>query len=352
MASVTLDRVTKRFGTVEVVHEVSLAIEDGDFVVLVGPSGCGKSTLLRMIAGLDDVTHGSIAIGGRRVEGVPASERDIAMVFQSYALYPNMTVRQNISFGLKLRGTPAATIAKRVDEVAASVGLGELLDRRPRELSGGQRQRVAMARAIVREPAVFLFDEPLSNLDAKLRVHMRAEIAKLHRQLGTTTVYVTHDQVEAMTLAKVIVVLEGGKIQQVGPPLELYRAPANRFVAGFLGSPAMAMFDVVVADGTLQGRGFTLPAPAGVEAGRALTLGVRPEDFVVGGEGLEARIELVERLGADVQAVCEVEGQAFTARLPADTAAAAGELVKLGVPPGRCHLFDAATGVTVTAAPR
>src|SRR5688572_1461828 len=288
MAGVTLAHVSKQFGEVGVIHDLSLEISDGDFVVLVGPSGCGKSTLLRLIAGLDDVTSGAISIGGRRVDAVPASQRDVAMVFQSYALYPNMTVRQNISFGLRLRGTPAAELERRVAAVARSVGLEDLLERRPRQLSGGQRQRVAMARAIVREPAVFLFDEPLSNLDAKLRVHMRAEIAKLHRQTKTTTIYVTHDQVEAMTLAHVIVVLDRGKIQQIGPPMELYRAPANRFVAGFLGSPAMAMFDAVAEGDRLRGRGFELAAPWPIAAARAVVVGVRPEHFVPPGEAIAA----------------------------------------------------------------
>jgi multiple sugar transport system ATP-binding protein len=358
MSSVVLTGVGKQFGDVEVIHDVSLAIDDGDFVALVGPSGCGKSTLLRLIAGLDDVTRGEISIGGRRVDGVAASERDVAMVFQSYALYPNMTVRQNIGFGLRLRGTPGAELARRVDAVAHSVGLADLMERRPRELSGGQRQRVAMARAIVREPAVFLFDEPLSNLDAALRVHMRAEIARLHRQTRTTSIYVTHDQVEAMTLARSIVVLDRGRIQQVGPPMELYRNPANRFVAGFLGSPAMAMFDVVVEGDRLRGRGIDLAAPAAALAGgggRGLVLGIRPEHFVAPGEPLapslaagaiEGRVELVELLGSDAHALCEVAGQRFTARLPvaSATAVTAGDHVRFGIPRAHVHLFDAATG--------
>jgi ABC-type sugar transport system ATPase subunit len=358
MAGVALAHVSKRFGDVEVIHEVSLDIADGDFVVLVGPSGCGKSTLLRLIAGLEEVTSGEIAIGGRRVDAVPASERDIAMVFQSYALYPNMTVRQNIGFGLRLRGTPADELERRVAAVARSVGLEDLLDRRPRQLSGGQRQRVAMARAIVREPAVFLFDEPLSNLDAALRVHMRAEIARIHRQTKTTTIYVTHDQVEAMTLAHVIVVLDRGRIQQIGPPMELYRAPANRFVAGFLGSPAMAMFDVVVAGDRLRGRGFELAAPpAAIAHGGSVVLGIRPEHFVPPGEAaapdalageLEGRVELVELLGSDAHAICDVAGQPFTARLSlARAMPAAGEQVRFGVPRTHLHLFDAASGVAL-----
>jgi multiple sugar transport system ATP-binding protein len=356
MAGVTLAHVSKQFGEVGVIHDLSLEISDGDFVVLVGPSGCGKSTLLRLIAGLDDVTSGAISIGGRRVDAVPASQRDVAMVFQSYALYPNMTVRQNISFGLRLRGTPAAELERRVAAVARSVGLEDLLERRPRQLSGGQRQRVAMARAIVREPAVFLFDEPLSNLDAKLRVHMRAEIAKLHRQTKTTTIYVTHDQVEAMTLAHVIVVLDRGVIQQIGPPMELYQAPANRFVAGFLGSPAMAMFDAVAEGGRLRGRGFELAMPWPIEAARAVVVGVRPEHFVPPGEGIapersageiEARVELVELLGSDAHAVCEVDGQAFTTRL-GTTIPAAGDKVRFGVARDRIHLFDAVTGAALT----
>jgi multiple sugar transport system ATP-binding protein len=356
MASLVIDRVSKQFGDTPVIHDLSLEVGDGDFVVLVGPSGCGKSTLLRMIAGLDDVTRGAISIDGRRIDGIPPSERDIAMVFQSYALYPNMTVRKNIGFGLRLRGTPAPELEERVREVADTVGIGDLLDRLPRQLSGGQRQRVAMARAIVRRPAVFLFDEPLSNLDAKLRVHMRAEIAKLHRRLGTTTIYVTHDQVEAMTLASTIVVLDRGRLQQVGEPMALYREPANRFVAGFLGSPAMAFFDVELGDGgALRGRGFELPAPPkfrGLAPGRSLVLGVRPEHVVEAPDGaLDARIELVERLGADVQVVAEVAGQPFTARVAASSSITAGNRARFAVAPEDLYLFDRATGEALAGAP-
>ncbi|MEL7372417.1 MAG: sn-glycerol-3-phosphate ABC transporter ATP-binding protein UgpC, partial [Myxococcota bacterium] len=243
MASLQLENVYKRYGDVEVVKNVNLDIEDGDFVVLVGPSGCGKSTTLRMIAGLEEITEGTMRIGDDVVNKLSPRDRDVAMVFQSYALYPHMTVRDNISFGLKLRKMPKEEIDSRVNDAARILGLDDLLERKPKQLSGGQRQRVAMGRSIVRQPAVFLFDEPLSNLDAKLRVQMRAEIAQLHQRLGTTTVYVTHDQVEAMTLAKHIVVMNKGVVQQVGAPLELYRDPANTFVAGFIGSPSMNFFD-------------------------------------------------------------------------------------------------------------
>ena len=254
MAQVKLESVYKRYGDVTAVRDVNLDIEDGDFVVLVGPSGCGKSTTLRMVAGLEEISEGTLRIGDRVVNDVSPRDRDVAMVFQSYALYPHMSVRDNISFGLKLRKMDTAEINKRVDDAARILSLGEYLDRKPKQLSGGQRQRVAMGRAIVRHPEVFLFDEPLSNLDAKLRVQMRAEIAKLHQRLGTTTIYVTHDQVEAMTLAKHIVVMSMGVVQQVGAPLELYKNPANLFVGGFIGSPSMNFFDGEIQNGRINGK--------------------------------------------------------------------------------------------------
>ncbi len=278
MANVTLAGVEKSFGATRILQGIELDIRDGELLVLVGPSGCGKSTLLRCIAGLEDVTGGEVRIGGRDVTRLAPRERDVAMVFQSYALYPHMTVRENLAFGLKLRGAPPQDIDARVRDAAAMLELEALLERRPAQLSGGQRQRVAMGRAVVRSPKVFLFDEPLSNLDAALRVQMRAELLKLHRRLGTTTVYVTHDQVEAMTLAHRIAVLRGGELQQVGPAMELYARPANKFVAGFIGSPPMNFFAGEVQDGELAGAGFRVPLPAPIAAGTRAVLGVRPND--------------------------------------------------------------------------
>jgi len=356
MASLKISHVSKRFGDLAVVRDINLDVADGDFVVLVGPSGCGKSTLLRMIAGLDEVSEGTIEIGGRPVEDVAPSDRDVAMVFQGYALYPNMTVRENISFGLRLRKAARSDIDRQVRDVARSVGLEDLLDRKPRQLSGGQRQRVAMARAIVRKPAVFLFDEPLSNLDAKLRVHMRAEIAKLHQLLRTTTIYVTHDQIEAMTLAQTIVVLDKGSIQQVGSPMDLYRAPANVFVAGFIGSPAMALFDVAITAGTVTGGGFSLPLPPslrGLPDTTAAVLGIRPEHFSENGDpdrSIDGRVELVEPLGADVQVMASVGGQPFTARLSPTTRVAVGDQVRFGVALDHVHVFDKASGLALPRA--
>src|SRR5687767_7570981 len=268
MAEVNISDVRKAYGSTQVIHGVSVDIADGEFVILVGPSGCGKSTLLRMIAGLENITGGEIRIGSRVVNNVPPKERDIAMVFQNYALYPHMTVADNMAFSLKLKGAPKSEIATKVDRAAAILGLQTLLDRYPRQLSGGQRQRVAMGRAIVRDPQVFLFDEPLSNLDAKLRVAMRTEIKELHQRLKTTTVYVTHDQIEAMTMADKIVVMHDGRVEQVGAPLDLYDRPANRFVAGFIGSPAMNFLPARATGGAISfssGIDFSLPSQAGVE---------------------------------------------------------------------------------------
>jgi multiple sugar transport system ATP-binding protein len=357
MASLTLKNVFKRFDELEVVKDVNLEIEDGDFVVLVGPSGCGKSTTLRMIAGLETISDGDLFIGDKRVNDVSPRDRDIAMVFQSYALYPHMTVRENIAFGLKLRKMPQGEIDKRVAEAADILGLEELLDRKPKAMSGGQRQRVAMGRAIVRQPAVFLFDEPLSNLDAKLRVQMRAEIAKLHQRLGTTTIYVTHDQVEAMTLAKHIVVMNKGVVQQVGRPLELYRNPANTFVAGFIGSPSMNFFDVDKEGDRLKGEAFSLPIPAHLsdaiaEASNELVLGVRPEHLFEAEEEentLPGRVDVLEPLGADVHALGEISGHPMTARLEPDTQAKVGDTLHLGVDLDAVHIFDRATGASLRA---
>ena len=294
MADLKLDQVHKRFGTMDVIHDIDLEIKHGEFIVFVGPSGCGKSTLLRMIAGLEDITSGTLEIGGKVVNGMPAPQRGIAMVFQSYALYPHMSVRENMSFGLEVSGTPKPLIKERVDAAAEILQLGEYLDRAPKALSGGQRQRVAIGRAIVREPEVFLFDEPLSNLDAALRGQTRVEIARLHAKLGTTMIYVTHDQTEAMTLADRIVVLNAGRIEQVGSPLELYRSPANAFVAGFIGGQTMNFMNVTDAAKLLQGAGdVALPD-------QAVTIGIRPEHVSRapdGAPGLTGVIDVIEEFG-------------------------------------------------------
>ncbi|WEX90988.1 sn-glycerol-3-phosphate ABC transporter ATP-binding protein UgpC [Sinorhizobium garamanticum] len=301
MAEVTLSRVRKSYGAVDIIHGVDLGISDGEFVVLVGPSGCGKSTLLRMIAGLETITGGEIRIGGRVVNDLDPKDRDIAMVFQNYALYPHMTVAINMAFSLEHRGTSKAEIAERVKWAAAILGLSDLLDRYPRQLSGGQRQRVAMGRAIVRNPQVFLFDEPLSNLDAKLRVVMRGEIKSLHQKLKTTTIYVTHDQVEAMTMADKIVVLNGGRVEQIGAPLDLYDRPANQFVAGFIGSPAMNFLTGTITSDGFAAPGILLPLPAHELKGRKAVYGIRPEHFTLDDNGVPAEIVLVEPMGSETQ---------------------------------------------------
>ena len=318
MASVSLRDLGKSFDSAVILKNVSFEIEDGEFVALVGPSGSGKSTLLRMIAGLETVSSGVIAIDGRVVNDVPPKHRDIAMVFQSYALYPHMTVAQNLGFALKLRGLKKTEIQQRVGEAATSLNLTSLLDRYPRQLSGGQRQRVATGRAIVRDPAVFLFDEPLSNLDATLRVQVRAELRQLHRRLGATSIYVTHDQVEAMTMADKVVVLRDGCIEQVGAPLELYDRPVNTFVATFIGSPAMNLITGVFRDHAIElADGSVLPAdPALVaEAGDAVTIGVRPDHIEVvgdGSDGISARIIALEPTGAETLAMAEIAGMTIT----------------------------------------
>ena len=350
MASVTLSQVKKSFGGTQVVHGVDLAIEEGEFCVLVGPSGCGKSTLLRMIAGLEEISAGEIAIGGRVVNRVAPKERDIAMVFQNYALYPHMTVFDNMAFSLKLAGRPRAELEGRVGAAAKILGLTDYLGRYPRQLSGGQRQRVAMGRAIVRQPQVFLFDEPLSNLDAKLRVQMRTEIKELHQRLQTTSVYVTHDQIEAMTMADKIVVMNAGQVEQIGAPLELYDEPANLFVAGFIGSPAMnflrgrlarngAGFEVVLA------QGVRVPAPGGVGGefdGREVALGVRPEHLAVREDGVLAEVVVVEPTGADTQIFCKLAGSEVTAVVRERHDFRPGEMIRLA--PELTFLFDPATG--------
>ena len=308
MASVSIRNVKKAYGATQVIHGVDVAIEDGEFVVLVGPSGCGKSTLLRMIAGLESITGGEIAIGPKVVNDIPPKERDIAMVFQQYALYPHMTVAQNMAFSLRLRNAPQSEIDERVKNASRILGLDKLLERYPRALSGGQRQRVAMGRAIVRDPQVFLFDEPLSNLDAKLRVAMRSEIKELHQRLKTTTVYVTHDQIEAMTMADKIVVMHDGIVEQIGAPLHLYDDPDNEFVAGFIGSPAMNFLDGRIENENgralfRSNHGFALPAPQAPAGaiGRAVRLGVRPEHIRVDPAGAPLKVAVVEPTGSETQ---------------------------------------------------
>ena len=351
MADVRLTGVTKRFGATEVLKGIDLEIADGEFVVFVGPSGCGKSTLLRTIAGLEETDGGEIAIGGRAVNDLSPSDRGIAMVFQSYALYPHMNVYENMAFGLKLAKLDKAEIDRRVRGAAETLNITDYLDRKPKALSGGQRQRVAIGRAIVREPQVFLFDEPLSNLDAALRVRMRYEFASLHERLKTTMVYVTHDQVEAMTLADRIVVLNGGVVEQVGRPMDLYERPCNLFVAGFIGSPKMNLLPAEIV--AVSARGATVRTGAGesvtvdVDAsgaapGDAVTLGVRPEHLSLSGRGdsLTARVTFVETLGHATYAYLTAGETAVTVLLPGDARPAAGESLTLRVAPGQAHLFD------------
>jgi len=352
MASVDLRGVRKSYDGVEVVHGVDCEIADGEFIVILGPSGCGKSTLLRMIAGLEAITAGEIAIGGRVVNALEPKDRDIAMVFQNYALYPHMSVYDNMSYGLRIRGMPKAEIETRVQKAAKILELGNFLQRKPRQLSGGQRQRVAMGRAIVREPAVFLFDEPLSNLDAKLRVQMRFEIKRLHQDIGTTSIYVTHDQVEAMTLGNRLIVMNAGRAEQIGSPLDVYETPATTFVAGFIGSPAMNMLPArLAADASSVEFGdarLAMNAPPQY-AGKEVTLGIRPEHIVPaqGPTGaLPLAVDFVEALGADTLAHGSIGGSRLqmTVRLPGGARVAAGDVLSLTVPPDRLHLFDAGTG--------
>lgn len=356
MARVTLNNVNKVYpGGFHAVRDVNIEIADGEFVVLVGPSGCGKSTTLRMIAGLEEVSSGDIFIGERRVNQVSPGDRDIAMVFQSYALYPHMTVRQNMAFGLKMRGTPKTEIDARVAESAKMLSIESLLDRRPRELSGGQRQRVAVGRAIVRDPAAFLFDEPLSNLDAKLRGQMRAELAALHDRLAATMIYVTHDQVEAMTLGDRLVLMNAGVVQQVGAPLEVYQRPANRFVATFIGSPSMNMFEGAVESGVFRGEEGVTWRVNGVADG-PVVLGVRPEDLAPAvGEApvfTSARPELVENLGHESLVHFQIAGSPQVARLPAVLAGGIGDHLPLSIRSDAYHLFSAdSEGQSLRTAP-
>jgi multiple sugar transport system ATP-binding protein len=355
MASVSLTDVVKRFDRAEVVHGIDLEVADGEFVVLVGPSGCGKSTTLRMIAGLEDVTSGEIRIGERVVNRLEPKDRNIAMVFQNYAIYPHMTVHKNIAFGLRMARLSKHEEDRRVREAAAILGLVDLLERRPSQLSGGQRQRVAIGRAMVRNPAVFLFDEPLSNLDAQLRAQMRLEIKKLHQSLSTTVIYVTHDQVEAMTLADRIVVMRDGRIEQIGTPTEVYRRPASMFVARFIGSPSMNMIPGRIADGTgsveLDGIGAVSPPGDRVRAaaGRRILLGVRPDDLRVatgearGALALEARIGVIEPLGPDTLVYAEAGGRELIAKADGRTLLHRGDVVRLVAEADALHVFDAET---------
>ncbi len=353
MASVTISDVRKAYGPVEVLHGVSIDIADGEFVILVGPSGCGKSTLLRMVAGLEEITAGKVRIGTRVVNNLPAKERDIAMVFQNYALYPHMTVRQNMEFGLKLRKAPRTEIDAKVNRASGILGLNALLERLPRELSGGQRQRVAMGRAIVRDPQVFLFDEPLSNLDAKLRVHMRTEIKALHQRLGSTIVYVTHDQVEAMTMADKIVVMHDGIIEQQGAPLELYDRPANLFVAQFIGSPSMNVISGhFTTDGsatvtTPSGLRIPIPAVPPGRAGQAISLGIRPEHIRLDPAGIPATIVVIEPTGAETQLTMDVQGSEMIAVLHSRLDARPGDVIGIAADPALLHLFEAKGGARI-----
>ena len=352
MAQVELRQVKKRYGDLDVIHGIDMQIGDGEFVVIVGPSGCGKSTLLRMVAGLEAITGGEVTIDGRVVNNLEPKDRDIAMVFQNYALYPHMSVFDNMAYGLKIRGMSKAEIQQRVDKAAGILELGQLLQRKPRQLSGGQRQRVAMGRAIVREPKVFLFDEPLSNLDAKLRVQMRLEIQKLHRELSTTSLYVTHDQVEAMTLAQRMIVMNAGRAEQIGTPAEVYGRPATTFVASFIGSPPMNLLrGQVAADGAgfvlAGGLRISLPAAVPQLTGRDVLLGVRPEHLIVASDGLPLVVELVEVLGADMLVHGKVGDASVIVRLPDGAHPAFGEQIRCAFDAGRVHWFEPATGARI-----
>ena len=353
MANVTLQNVRKSFGSVNIIKGVDLEVEDGEFCVFVGPSGCGKSTLLRMIAGLEDITTGHLKIGGKEMADVQSADRGVAMVFQSYALYPHMTVKENISFGLKMAKMPAEQIANRVKHASDMLQLGPLLNRKPSQLSGGQRQRVAIGRSIVREPEVFLFDEPLSNLDANLRVQMRIEITKLHQDLKSTMIYVTHDQVEAMTMADKIVVLHEGIIEQVGSPLVLYHRPNNMFVAGFIGSPKMNFIKAVVSPA--KGSKINVALPGGTKivlddqgkkvlVGQAVTLGIRPEHITIGEKNdgeLKGNLRIAEYLGSETMFYARLEdGSDLSVKADGLTSAKQGANISFGLPAKACHLFD------------
>ena len=363
MGQVVLKGINKFYDSVHAVKDFNLQIRDKEFVVFVGPSGCGKTTTLRMIAGLEAISAGDISIDGQVINDLAPMDRDIAMVFQNYALYPHMSVYDNMAFGLKMRKFGRAEIAKRVKEAADILGIGELLKRKPRQLSGGQRQRVALGRAIVRHPRVFLFDEPLSNLDAKLRVQMRVELKKLHLRLGTTAIYVTHDQVEAMTLGDRVVVMKDGLIQQVGDPLELYDQPANKFVAGFIGSPAMNFATVTMTDGngriTAKNAGLEIEVPGAhadrlrPHVGRQLTLGVRPENLHLAGAGdpegltFNSKVEVVEKLGSEILLDVRVGNDTMVAAVAPTVRAKVQDSLRLAINPERLHFFDAKTEAAV-----
>ena len=351
MATLELVDVQKSYGPTKVIHDVNLTVADQEFVVIVGPSGCGKSTLLRMIAGLEEINGGTLTIDGQRMNAVPASQRQIAMVFQSYALYPTMTARENLAFSLKLAKVPKAEIAERIDRTARILQIEELLDRRPGAMSGGQRQRVAIGRAIIRSPKVFLFDEPLSNLDAKLRVHTRFEISQLHKNLKATMIYVTHDQVEAMTMADKIVVMNAGRVEQVGSPIELYNRPANTFVAGFIGSPSMNFFTVERASaetGMVElggGGSFVLTGPERALAASVTTVGIRPEHLQLAqgdlDNAIEATVTLTEKLGSVTQSYLQHGSGAILLQVPGQFDFADGSRLTMQMPQEQIHLFDA-----------
>ncbi len=351
MATVEYRHIAKSYGAVEVLHDLSLAIADHEFAVLLGPSGCGKTTLLRMTAGLETISSGDLLIDGQRVNDIHPRDRDIAMVFQNYALYPTMKVFDNIAFSLEVKKAPAAEIRRRVEAAAATLNITDYLDRYPKELSGGQRQRVAMGRAMVRDAKVFLFDEPLSNLDAKLRAHMRVEIRQLHNRLGTTTIYVTHDQIEAMTMADKIVLMKGGDIEQVGTPDELYDRPVSRYAADFIGSPAMNFVEaeVVVENGApllvTEGVRLALPGEAGRIAGKKVICGLRPSDLMLSEDGdIVGEVILAEKTGADQNLHLSIRGEDFVATAPRDAAVAPGGVARLRVAQDKIHLFDIESG--------
>ena len=353
MAGLELRNISKSYGAVSVIEGINLEVTDGEFVALVGPSGCGKSTILRMIAGLEDITGGDISIGGEIVNDLTPKERNIAMVFQSYALYPHMNVYRNMAFNLELAGKPKAEIDRRVRAAATMLELEPLLDRKPSQLSGGQRQRVAMGRALVRDPSVFLFDEPLSNLDAKLRVQMRSEIKQLHKKVGVTSVYVTHDQVEAMTLADRVVVLNKGIIQQAGSPMELYRQPANTFVAGFIGSPAMNFFEATIVGGTARtasGVSFEFRPASRLTEGQPVTVGVRPEHFQRTGQGpgLTGPVSIVEPTGGQTFVTVDLAGQPTVVTVSGDDLVEAETNLTLYTSPQQVYVFDRETGTRLS----